>query len=119
MRAVLQRTAQAVGPPDTVGGVAEPRVTKEFCEEPAEPGVVDFDYSHWVYWFDFGDRKYRARIYLDEPGEASVMHLTHPKPPQYDDDLRVVAAHLREDAGIRSVSTLDSAGGFVPTIVFE
>jgi hypothetical protein len=99
-----------------------PVVTKKYCEDVAEPdadGVLDFEYRYWAYWFDFGDRRYRARIYVDQPDDASVMLLTRPKPPQYEDDLRIIAAHLRADAAIHTVSTLHPVGGFVPVIVFE
>jgi hypothetical protein len=102
--------------------VAEPVVTKEYREDLGErdaDGFCDYAYRYWVYWFDFDGRRYRARIYTDDQTDASVMHIGSGRPATYDDDLRAIAAYLRNEAEIRTVSTLSPAGGFEPVITFD
>lgn len=102
--------------------VAEPVVTKEYREDLGErdaDGFYDYAYRYWVYWFDFDGRRYRARIYTDDQTDASVMHIGSGRAATYDDDLRAIAAYLRNEAQIRTVSTLSPAGGFEPVITFD
>jgi len=102
--------------------MTEPDVTKEYREDLGErdaDGFYDYAYRYWVYWFDFDGRRYRARIYTDDETDASVMNIGSGRAAAYDDDLRAIAAYLREEAGIRTVSTLSPMGGFEPVITFD
>jgi hypothetical protein len=102
--------------------LTEPIVTKEYCEDLGtkdEEGNYDYEYRYWVYWFDLDGRTYRARVYTHSSEDASVMHMNHPRPPQYDDDLQAIGAYLRQDADVRTVSTLSATGGFEPVIRFD
>ena len=104
------------------GRVAEPVVLKEYHEELGEKdadGFYDYAYRYWVYWFDLDGRRYRVRIYIDEPSNASVMEMDAGRAREYEDDLRAIAGYLRREAGIRTVSALSSSGGFEPVISFE
>lgn len=52
-----------------------PIVSKEYREEIVEEGT-ELEYRWWQYVFDFGDRRYRARLYTDEPTVAYVLMLS-------------------------------------------
>jgi hypothetical protein len=100
-----------------VTALAELVVTKEYREDLGtkdEDGSYDYDYRYWVYRFDVDGRRYRARIYVDSPEDASVMHLDGSRPPQYDDDVQAIGEYLRQDAHVTTISTLSPAGGFEP-----
>ena len=97
----------------------EPVVTREYREDLGEQdadGFYDYAYRYWNYWFDFGDRHYRARIYVDSQDEANVMQVDGPKDERYADDLQTIAAHLRGTAGVRTILTLSPLGGFEPEL---
>ena len=50
--------------------MAEPLVSKEYREDLGTKdadGFYDYAYCYWEYTFDFGGRRYRARIYTDSP----------------------------------------------------
>ena len=96
-------------------------MTKEYCEDLGErdsEGYYDYAYCYWVYWFDLDGRNYRARIYTDTPEEADVMEMDATRHSQWADDLRVIGEYLRGDAGVRTILTLGSSGGFEPTLKF-
>jgi hypothetical protein len=100
----------------------DPVVTKEYREDLGErnaEGSYDYEYRYWIYWFDFDGRRYRARIHTDDPSNASVMEIGSGRTAACGEDLRVIASYLRDDAGIRTVSTLSSTGGFEPVITFD
>lgn len=48
----------------------EADVSKEYHEDVVDE--IDEEYRWWEYAFDFGDRRYRARVYTDEPAIAHV-----------------------------------------------
>jgi hypothetical protein len=103
--------------------VTELIVRKEYCEdlgEQDEDGYYDYAYRYWVYWFDLDGRTYRARIYTDEPREADVMDLDGTRHPEYEEDLRIIGAYLRDEAKIRTILTLGGRkGGFEPTLRYR
>ena len=102
--------------------MAKPVVTKEYVEdlgERDEDGVYDYAYRYWNYHIDLDGRTYRARIYLDEPDEANVMHVDGRRRAEYDDDLRTIGAYLHREAGVRTVLTLAASGGFEPVLTLD
>jgi hypothetical protein len=87
--------------------VAAPVVKKEYREDLGEQdadGYYDYEYRYWVYWFDLDGRNYRARVYTDTPKQADIDGMDGTRHPQYDEDLRVIGAYLRDEAGIRKVT---------------
>jgi len=101
--------------------VSDPIVSKEYREDLGErdaDGFYDYEYRYWNYWFDFGDRRYRARIYTDSDDEASVMEMDGGRHERYEDDIRTIAAHLRSDPGVRGILTLGPSGGFETKLSF-
>lgn len=99
-----------------------PIVKKEYREDLGEQddeGYYDYEYRYWVYSFDLDGRNYRARIYTDLPKEADVMGLDGTRHPEHEEDLRVIGAYLRDEAGIRTILTLGGrSGGFQPTLSY-
>jgi len=80
-------------------------VTKEYFEDligdPDAQGRYDQEYRYWDYRFIFGDRSYRARIYTDEPGRASVFRTDSSDFPLDDpperEQLRAIRSHLEAE----------------------
>jgi len=105
--------------------VPEPVVTKVYREDllSSEDDPDAPDYRYWDYTFDFGDRKYLARVYTDEPESAYVDLLSADglpseepgalKPPDTVEraNLRAILRHLIKDGWPRFViQTLDEEG---------
>ena len=102
--------------------MAEPLVTKEFREDlgTKDPdGLYDYAYRYWEYTFDFGGRRYRARIYVETADDAGVICLDAGRPPEHDDDMQTIAEYLHEDANVQSISAVGPSGAFEPVITFE
>jgi hypothetical protein len=102
--------------------VAEPVVAKEYVEDLGEQdsnGLFDYAYRYWLYRFDLDGRTYRARVYTDEPEEASVMGMDGTRHPEHDDDLRAIGEYLRREAGVRTILTLGAGGGFEPALTLD
>jgi len=102
--------------------VADSVVTREYVEDLGEQdaeGFYDYAYRFWLYRFDLDGRRYRARIYTDDPEEANVMDTDGTRHPEYDADLRAIAEYLRREAGVRTILTLGASGGFEPALSLE
>jgi hypothetical protein len=39
--------------------------------------------------------------------------------PEHDDDLRAIGEYLRHEAGVRTILTLGSGGGFEPALTLD
>jgi hypothetical protein len=65
---------------------------------------------------ELGDRRYRARIYTDEPGVAAVIGLgdteTRWSEAPTDPYLRAIPAYLEADVGSMEIRTLGRTGGY-------
>ena len=89
-----------------LSALREPTVTKEYVEDVVEEGT-ELVYRYWRYIFDFGRRRYRARIYTDEPDGAYVIRFPPGagslkpwwRPGSRDPYLRAIHDHLRADTG--------------------
>jgi hypothetical protein len=97
----------------------KPKVSKEYKDDRGErvaEGFYDYTYTYWEYSFDFGDRRYRARIYTDEPQIAAVVGLgateTRWSEAPTDPYLRAIADHLESDVGRVEISILGPSGGY-------
>jgi hypothetical protein len=102
----------------------EPLVAKVYREDLlSEDNSEDDDYRYWDYTFDFGDRKYLARVYTDEPESAYVDLLSADGLPSEEPgalrrpdtveraNLRAILRHLAKDGWPRIViQTLDEEG---------
>ena len=94
-----------------------PTVTKEYLEDIVDPnGGHGCEYRYWDYWFDFGKRKYRARVHTDEPNHANVFRLDIQSPhfplddPSEKDYLQVIRRHLSADGWNVEVRVLRKEG---------
>jgi hypothetical protein len=102
--------------------MARPVVTKEYREDLGTKdadGFYEYEYRYWVYWFDLDGRRYRARIYTDTADDADVMELDGGRRTDFEDDVRTIGEYLRQEAGVRTISTLGPSGGFEPLIRIE
>ena len=88
--------------------IEQPAVTKEYLEDIIEGTQVD--YRWWEYTFDFGGRRYRARLYTDEPSIGYVLMLSGDqrrrihhrwRRTNHHPYLRLIRDHLRADTGRR------------------
>jgi hypothetical protein len=93
----------------------EPKVTKEYFEDLGErdaEGFYDYAYRYWGYSFDFGERQYGVRVYIDEPGVAFVNGPTRWSEAPRDPYLRAIVRHVEADAGPVEVRILGPGGGY-------
>jgi hypothetical protein len=96
--------------------VSERTVTKEYCEDlPDDPSRKESGpTATGSYLFDFGNARYRARVYVDEPEVAYVLDVGGDRAdPPRDAVLRVVASELAPD-GVRKLQMLGASGAFEP-----
>jgi hypothetical protein len=91
-----------------------PTVKKEYREDLGErdaDGYYDYEYRYWAYSFNLDGRNYGATVYTHTPKEAYVNGMDGTRHPEHEDDLRIVGAYLRDEAGIRTIRTLGGRKG--------
>ena len=102
--------------------MTELTVAREYLEDLGEQddeGYYEYEYRYWIYRFSLDGRNYRARIYTHSPEEADVLGTDGTRHAQYEEDLRMIAAFLRREAGVRTILTVGASGAFEPTLQFN
>jgi hypothetical protein len=94
------------------------RITKDYVEDISDPDDEDSqaNYRYYAFEFDFGDRSYGGRIYVDTPEEASIQGPTVSSDERSHDDLRLIVQYLAETEGIETVKALAGSSAGYETI---